>query len=73
METLPAWFEQGLKPFVKAAETRVPSASAVIAVGGGSHLPGVAQLLAKRSIVVPQNARWLNAKGLYMVALRGVR
>jgi hypothetical protein len=70
---LPAWFEQGLKPFVKAAETRVPNATAIIAVGGGSQLPGVAQLLAKKGIAVPPEARWLNAKGLYMVALRGVK
>jgi hypothetical protein len=69
---LPKWFEAGLKPFVKTAETRVPSATAVIAVGGGSQLPGIKNLLAKRGITVPENARWLNAKGLYMVALRSV-
>ena len=69
---LPKWFESGLKPFVKTAESRVPSATAVIAVGGGSQLPGVKGLLAKRGIEVPDNARWLNAKGLYQVALRGV-
>ncbi len=68
---LPKWFESGLKPFVKTSETRVPSATAVIAVGGGSQLPGVKNLLSKRGIIVPDNARWLNAKGLYMVALRG--
>lgn len=69
---LPRWFEQSLKPFVKAAETRVPSATAVIAVGGGSCLPGVGGLLAKKGIEVPQNPRWLNAKGMYAIALRSV-
>jgi hypothetical protein len=67
---LPSWFEQGLKPFVKAAETRVPAATAIIAVGGGSCLPGMPGLLAKKGIAVPQDARWLNAKGLYQIALR---
>ena len=67
---LPKWFEAGLKPFVKASETRIQSATAVIAVGGGSQLPGVKNLLAKRGISVPDKARWLNAKGLYMIALK---
>jgi len=70
LKALPEWFNQGLKPFVKAAETRVPAATAVIAVGGGACLPGIPQLLAKRGISVPQDARWQNAKGLYEVALR---
>ncbi len=68
---LPKWFEAGLKPFVKTSETRIQSATEVIAVGGGSQLPGVKTLLGKKGIKVPDNARWLNAKGLYMVALRG--
>jgi Actin like proteins N terminal domain len=72
LDALPQWFESGLKPFVKTAEERIPSATAVIAVGGGSQLPGVTQLLAKKGIVVPPNARWCNAKGLYQLALRGV-
>jgi len=70
IEALPKWFEQGLKPFVKASETRVPAATAIIAVGGGSCLPGMPGLLAKKGIIVPQDARWLNAKGLYQIALR---
>jgi hypothetical protein len=72
IEALPKWFESGLKPFVKTSESRVPSATAVLAVGGGSQLPGVSALLKKKGIIVPDNARWLNAKGLYQVALRGV-
>jgi hypothetical protein len=72
IEELPKWFEAGLKPFVKASETRIASATEVIAVGGGSQLPGVKAMLAKRGIKTPDNARFLNAKGLYMVALRGL-
>ena len=69
LKALPEWFNQGLKPFVKAAETRIPAATAVIAVGGGACLPGIPQLLAKRGISVPKEARWQNARGLYEVAL----
>lgn len=68
---LPKWFEEGLKKLLKKTESRISSATAVIAVGGGSQLPGVKNLLAKRGIEVPDNARFLNAKGLYQVALRG--
>ena len=67
---LPKWIETGLKPLVKASQSRVLSATAVIAVGGGSQLPGVKALLEKRGITVPDNARWLNAKGLYQWALK---
>ncbi len=70
IESLPRWFEQGLKPFVKAASTRVPAATSIIAVEGGSLLPGMAGLLAKKGITVPTDARWLNAQGLYQIALR---
>lgn len=70
LKALPEWFSSGLKPFVKAAEIRVPAATAVIAVGGGACLPGIPQLLKQKGIVVPDDARWQNAKGLYEVALR---
>jgi len=68
---LPKWFESGLKPMLKTAESRMSSCTAAIAVGGGSQLPGVKAMLAKKNIDVPDNARFLNAKGLYQVALRG--
>lgn len=73
LKTLPDWFSQGLKPFVKAAETRVPAATAIIAVGGGACLPGIGSLLAKKNIAVPTQPRWQNAKGLYEIALRLTR
>lgn len=68
---LPKWFESGLKPLLKKAESRMTSATSVIAVGGGTQLPCVKNLLSKRGLEVPDNARFLNSKGLYMVALRG--
>jgi hypothetical protein len=66
----PGWFKQGLLPFVKTTETRVPAASSVLAVGGGALLPGISSALASKGITVPENPRWVNAKGLYMLALR---
>lgn len=68
---MPQWFEAGLKPLLKKTESRINSATSVIAVGGGTQLPGVKNLLAKRGIEVPESARFLNSKGLYQVALRG--
>jgi hypothetical protein len=66
----PGWFRSGLLPFVKATENRMPAASIVLAVGGGSLLPGVKSALAQKGITVPENPRWVNAQGLYQLALR---
>ncbi|KAM3092698.1 ParM/StbA family protein [Phormidesmis sp. 146-12] len=66
----PNWFKRGMLPFVKAVENRMPSASAVLAVGGGAMLPGVKSALAQKGITVPDSPRWVNAQGLYMLALR---
>jgi hypothetical protein len=70
---LSKWLDEGLRSLVKKTSDRMASASAVLATGGGSQLPGVKQLLDKRGITIPDNARWLNAKGLYQVALREVK
>jgi hypothetical protein len=66
----PEWFKQGLLPFVKSTESRMPAASIVLGVGGRAMLPGVKGALAKKGITVPENPRWVNAQGLYMLALR---
>jgi Actin like proteins N terminal domain len=66
----PSWFARGMLPFVKAVESRMPSASAVLAVGGGALLPGVKSALAQKNIFVPENPRWINAQGLYQLALK---
>lgn len=66
----PGWFKQGLLPFVKTTETRVPAATSVLAVGGGALLPGMQSALTQKGITVPESPRWVNAKGLYTLALR---
>ncbi len=73
LSEFPGWFERGLMPFVKVSETRVPTASSVLAVGGGALLPGIISALAHKGIAIPENPRWQNAKGLYMLALRGAK
>ena len=66
----PGWFNRGLGQFVKLLESRVPAASSLIAIGGGANLPGISSALAKKGFVVPENPRWVNAQGLYQLALR---
>jgi Actin like proteins N terminal domain len=66
----PTWFSQGLAQFVKLLESRVPAASSLIAIGGGACLPGMTSALAKKGFVIPDQPRWVNAQGLYQLALR---
>jgi hypothetical protein len=66
----PEWFSRGLGQFVKTIENRVPAASCMVAIGGGALLPGIAGALKKKNFIVPQNPRWVNAQGLYQLALR---
>jgi hypothetical protein len=69
----PSWFNQGLAQFVKLLESRVPAASSLIAIGGGAGLPGITSALAKKGFVTPEQPRWVNAQGLYQLALRASR
>jgi hypothetical protein len=66
----PSWFNRGLGQFVKLLESRVPAASSLIAIGGGANLPGMTSALAKKGFVIPDQPRWVNAQGLYQLALR---
>ena len=69
---LPRWIDRVLKPMVRPTEDRMASATALIAIGGGACLPGIAQLLAKRNIQVLPEPQWANARGLYAYAVRKV-
>ena len=66
----PDWFNRGLAQFVKTIEVRVPAASCMVAIGGGALLPGISGALKKKNFIVPKNPRWMNAQGLYQLALR---
>ena len=67
---LPVWIETVLKPMVRPTEERTHSATALLAIGGGACLPGIAALLAKRNIQVIPEPQWVNSRGLYAYALR---
>ncbi|MBW4419822.1 MAG: hypothetical protein KME13_11405 [Myxacorys californica WJT36-NPBG1] len=67
---LPRWVNEVLAPMVRPTEDRKEAATALIAVGGGACLPGIATLLSKRDISVLDEPQWANARGLYAVAIR---
>ncbi|HEY9879613.1 MAG TPA: ParM/StbA family protein [Leptolyngbyaceae cyanobacterium] len=69
---LPRWVDRVLKPIVRPTEERMHSATALISIGGGACLPGIASLLAKRNIQVLPDPQWANARGLYTYAVRKV-
>ncbi|MFE4108555.1 ParM/StbA family protein [Almyronema epifaneia] len=69
---LPKWVDRVLKPLVRPTEDRMHSATALLAIGGGACLPGIAALLAKRNIQVLPEPQWANARGLYAYAVRRV-
>lgn len=65
---LPVWVNTVLKPLVRKAEAATDSATALIAIGGGACLPGIAKLLSKRNIAVLPDPQWANVRGLYTYA-----
>jgi hypothetical protein len=65
---LPAWVRDVLAPMVRPTEAHTDAATALIAVGGGACLPGIASLLARKNIAVLPDPQWANARGLYRVA-----
>ncbi|NEQ29837.1 MAG: hypothetical protein F6K04_02350 [Leptolyngbya sp. SIO4C5] len=67
---LPRWVDRVLKPLVRPTEDRMHSATAMLAIGGGACLPGIASLLAQRNIQVLPDPQWANARGLYAYAVR---
>lgn len=71
-EELPRWVHGVLAPMVRPTEDRRASATALIAIGGGACLPGVAKLLTQKNIKVLPDPQWANARGLYAHALRKV-
>lgn len=72
-DELPRWVHGVLAPMVRPTEDRRASATALIAIGGGACLPGVAKLLGQKNIRVLAEPQWANARGLYAHALRKVR
>lgn len=65
---LPHWVQSALAPALKATSPWRPTSDAIIAVGGGSQLPAIAQLLAKQGISVSSDGAWANCRGLVKIA-----
>ena len=71
-EELSRWLHTVLAPMVRPTEDRRASATALLAIGGGACLPGLADLLKVKNIQVLPDPQWANARGLYAYALRKV-
>lgn len=65
---LPHWVQSALAPALKAVAPWRATSDAVIACGGGSQLPAIAQLLAKQGISVSPDGAWANCRGLVKIA-----
>ena len=71
---LKPWVQSTLAPALKAADPWTPSSSAILAIGGGSQLSTISQLLTNRGITPVAAGGWANARGLKTIAqLRGGR
>ena len=67
-QELKPWVQSVLSPALKIASPWMPTASTKLAIGGGSQLPGIAQLLARQNFLVVSDGAWSNARGLARIA-----
>ncbi|WP_204140312.1 ParM/StbA family protein [Halomicronema sp. CCY15110] len=68
-DELKPWLSTVLKPALKAGAKWTPTSRAVIAIGGGSELPLVRELLQGQGITPVPEGSWSNARGLKRIAL----
>lgn len=62
---LPPWARDNLAIALKSVDAWRESAAAILAVGGGAQLPGIAALLAAKGIKTLENSTMANARGLH--------
>lgn len=67
-QELRPWVQSVLAPALKIAAPWMPTASTKLAIGGGSQLPGIAQLLARQEFVIASDGAWSNVRGLARIA-----
>ncbi len=67
-QELRPWVQSVLAPALKIASPWIPTASTRLAIGGGSQLPGIAQLLARQGFVIVPDGAWSSVRGLARVA-----
>ncbi|MBD1890492.1 hypothetical protein [Coleofasciculus sp. FACHB-SPT9] len=65
---LKPWVSQNLAAAFKSVDPWREQSDSVVAIGGGSQLPAIAQLLTARNIVTSSDGTWLNARGLARLA-----
>lgn len=67
------WIVAVLAPAVKTASPWLANSSSFLAIGGGSQMPMVADLLAMKGIQPIKDGSWANARGLARIAYLGLR
>lgn len=65
---LKGWIASVLAPAIKAAAPWLPTSAAFIAIGGGSQLPMVGDLLKLKAIQVVPEGHWANCRGMARIA-----
>ncbi|MEW6498636.1 MAG: hypothetical protein AB1589_39980 [Cyanobacteriota bacterium] len=65
---LKPWVSQSLVTAFKSVDPWREQSDSIVAIGGGSQLPAIAQLLASQKIVVATDGVWMNARGLFRLA-----
>jgi hypothetical protein len=61
---LKPWVSQNLAMAFKSIDPWREQSDAIVAIGGGSQLPAISQLLTARNIITSADGTWLNARGL---------
>lgn len=62
------WVREVLSPCLKKVDSWLPSTDLLLAIGGGSLMPGMASVLAKKGIGILENSQIANALGLQAIA-----
>ena len=62
------WMQSAMAPALKAAAPWTPTSSAILAIGGGSELPTVRQLLIQKGIIPVVDGALAHVRGLYRLA-----
>jgi shikimate kinase len=65
---LKPWVSHNLATAFKGVDAWKEQSDSVVAIGGGSQLPAIAQLLSKQGVIVAPDGTWLNARGLARLA-----
>jgi hypothetical protein len=65
---LAPWVQSVLAPALKAVQPWKSNTDAILAIGGGSQLPAISQLLVSQGITPISGGAWANARGLTRLA-----